>query len=229
MTRARLAIRPSGPIHATIQPPGSKSITNRAMVCAALAESRSVLEGVLESEDTQVMVEAIRALGIEVLWDRQQCRIEVTGCAGDIPCREADLFVGNSGTTMRFLTAMLTAGRGHYRIDGIARMRQRPIQDLLDALNAIGANVHSQQDDRCPPVVINAATLDGGTATIRGDISSQFLSGLLMAAPYARHPVQLRVDGPLVSQPYVKMTLGVMQAFGVHVDDLRCACFLIEC
>ncbi len=217
MTSDKIAITPCGPIDATIRPPGSKSITNRAMICAALADGRSVLDGVLESEDTQVMIDAIRALGIDVDWDRPACRVELSGCAGVIPTDEKDLFVANSGTTMRFLTAMLSAGQGRFQLDGVERMRARPIQDLLDALNALGADVQTVHGNRCPPVRINARQLRGGTATVRGDISSQFLSGLLMATPYARRGVQLHVDGPLVSQPFVAMTLGVMQAFGVTI------------
>jgi 3-phosphoshikimate 1-carboxyvinyltransferase len=120
---------------------------------------------------------------------------------------------------MRFLAAMLTTGSGHYRLDGVARMQARPIGDLLHTLRQLGATVESEAGNECPPVRIRGDGLPGGTASIRGDISSQFLSGLLLAAPYARHPVHLLVDGPLVSQPYVHMTQGVMEAFGVHVAD----------
>jgi len=217
MSRESIAMEPGGPIVASIRPPGSKSITNRALVCAALAEGTSVLEGVLESEDTQVMMEAMSQLGLQVRWDRSSCRVEIDGCAGNWPARQAELFVANSGTTMRFLTAMLATGEGRFRLDGTERMRARPIQDLLDALHALGGNARSESNNQCPPVRIAAQQLAGGTARIRGDISSQFLSGLLMSAPYARCPVTLEVDGPLVSKPYVKMTLGVMSAFGVNV------------
>jgi 3-phosphoshikimate 1-carboxyvinyltransferase len=129
---------------------------------------------------------------------------------------------------MRFLAAMLTVGEGRYRLDGAGRMRQRPIQDLLDALNALGADVHSECGNGCPPVVVNARRLAGGAATIRGTISSQFLSGLLMAAPCARQPVELTVDGSLVSQPYVTMTLGVMRSFGVTADEQNLTSFRID-
>ena len=227
MTCDTMTMHRSGPVDTTIQPPGSKSLTNRALICAALADGPSVLEGGLESEDTQVMVDALRTLGIEVAWDRERCLLEVAGCAGEIPARQADLYVANSGTTMRFLTAMLGATEGQYRIDGIVRMRERPIQDLLDALTALGGQVRSEYDNRCPPVLISSAGLSGGTAVVRGDISSQFSSGLLLAAPSARSPVELRVDGPLVSQPYVHMTIGVMQAFGVQVVDQQLTSFHI--
>jgi 3-phosphoshikimate 1-carboxyvinyltransferase len=208
-----------GPVQATIRPPGSKSITNRALICAALADGPSTLEGVLDSEDTRVMYQALAALGIRVEWHVDQRRIHVAGSGGRWPCAQADLDVANSGTTMRFLTAMLATGSGDYRLDGVPRMRARPIGDLLQALRQLGAGVASEAGNECPPVRICGDGLPGGTASIRGDISSQFLSGLLLAAPYARHPVHLRLDGPLVSQPYVHMTRSVMEAFGVRVTD----------
>ncbi len=227
MTCDTVTIRRSGPVEDVVRPPGSKSITNRALLCAALAEGSSLLEGVLESEDTQVMAEALESLGIAIRWDRQACRLDITGCGGNVPNRDADLFVANSGTTMRFLTAMLSVAQGSYRIDGVDRMHQRPIQDLLDALRTLGADAHSQHNNDCPPVVIAPSRLRGGTALIHGDISSQFLSGLLMAAPYAERDVELRVEGQLVSQPYVQMTMGVMRAFGARVTDRELQSFHI--
>lgn len=218
-----IEIRPSGPVCGTIRPPGSKSITNRALVSAALAEGESVLTGALDSEDTRVMIEALGRLGIRVQHDPAAATIRVAGCGGVLPAREAELFAANSGTTMRFLTAMVALGHGRFRIDGTPRMRQRPIGDLLEALGQLGANAVSEAGNGCPPVVVHAAGLPGGRATIAGSISSQFLSGLLMAAPAARRPVELSVSGELVSKPYIEMTLAVMAAFGVSVEseDLR--------
>jgi len=192
-------------------------------MCAALARGRSTLNGALDSEDTQVLVESLRRLGIRVDVDVANHTIVVDGCDGRIPAAHADLFVGNSGTTVRFLTALLTLAHGTFRLDGTPRMRERPIGDLLDALGQLGGDAKSEHDQGCPPVVVRADGLRGGTATVRGDISSQFLSGLLMAAPYAQRDVELRVEGPLVSQPYVRMTRDVMAAFGVAIDlgDLR--------
>lgn len=218
-----ITIATSGPLDARIRPPGSKSITNRALICAALASGESLLRGALDSEDTGVMVEALQQLGLKLVVDRAAETIQVTGCAGRPQNSQADLYVANSGTTIRFLTGMLAATRGEFRLDGIARMRQRPIGDLLEALNQLGANCRSETDNACPPVLISAQGLRGGQATIRGDISSQFLSGLLMATPYAAGEVELLVEGELVSQPYVHMTLGVMRSFGVQADasDLK--------
>lgn len=217
MSATSIEIQPCGPIHATVRPPGSKSITNRALICAALAQGNSRLTGALESEDTQVMVEALRQLGIGVQTDWPQATLHVAGCHGRIPAHTAKLYVANSGTTVRFLAATVALGNGEYRLDGTARMRERPIQDLLAALAQLGVDAASEAGAGCPPVVIRAAGLVGGTALVRGEISSQFLSGLLLAAPYARSPVELLVDGVLVSQPYIHMTLAVMRSFGVEV------------
>jgi 3-phosphoshikimate 1-carboxyvinyltransferase len=214
---AYFEILPSGPIRASIRPPGSKSISNRALVCAALAEGDSLLTGALESDDTQVMITALRQLGIGVKHDPAARTVRVEGVNGRIPAPQALLYVGNSGTTIRFLTAMVALGHGVYRLAGKPRMAQRPIKDLLDALRQLGADATSEFGTDCPPVLVRADGLHGGPATVAGDVSSQFLSGLLMAAPYAREPVELRVQGELVSQPYVEMTLAVMEAFGVAV------------
>jgi 3-phosphoshikimate 1-carboxyvinyltransferase len=214
-----IAIQPiSHPLAARIRPPGSKSITNRALVCAAMADGGSVLTGALFSEDTDVMVNCLRKLGIEVAVDADRREMRVTGCGGRLPVRKADLFVGNSGTTIRFLTAMLAAGEGEFRLDGVARMHERPIGDLAAALRTLGADVVCESPNDCPPLVVRARGLRGGNVTVRGDVSSQFLSGLLMAAPYARRPVEIVVDGALVSRPYVEMTRRVMQAFGVETS-----------
>jgi 3-phosphoshikimate 1-carboxyvinyltransferase len=213
-----LTILPSGPVQGSIRPPGSKSITNRALICAALADGTSRMSGALVSEDTEVMIESIRRLGLSIK-DGGSAQVELTGWGGPPTATKADLFVANSGTTIRFLTAILTTCHGQFHLDGNARMRERPIGDLLDALQQLGADVRSENDDLCPPVLVTAAGLAGGHATIRGNVSSQFLSGLLMAAPLAEGIIELEVEGELVSQPYVDLTLAVMQQFGVSVQQ----------
>src|SRR5205807_4654489 len=135
-----------------------------------------------------------------------------------IPAAAADLFVANSGTSMRFLTALVSLGQGRYRIDGISRMRERPIEDLLAALRQLGVRASSEQQNGYPPVIIEADGLRGGAVRIKGDVSSQFLSALLMAAPLARGPITIEVDGPLVSAPYITMTVAMMEQFGVDVE-----------
>ncbi len=218
MTVESIAIQPSGPIRGSIRPPGSKSITNRALVCAALADGESQLTEALDSEDTQVMIDSLGRLGLTIDHDPARQTVRVAGCGGRIPAPGAELHVANSGTSMRFLSALAALGRGTFRIDGIARMRQRPIQDLLDALRQLGVDAVSESPGGCPPVLIRASGLPGGRATVAATISSQFLSGLLMAAPCAERGVELMVDGQLVSKPYVEMTLAVMRAFGAAVD-----------
>jgi 3-phosphoshikimate 1-carboxyvinyltransferase len=213
-----IEIQPAEPVSGTIRPPGSKSITNRALVCASLAEGTSLLSGVLDSNDTRMMIDSLERLGIEFRPDLDNSQLEVTGCAGRLPRHEAELFVGNSGTTVRFLTSMVALGRGTYRLDGVPRMRQRPIQDLIDALQHLGVEIRSDQATGCPPITVVTQGLRGGTVPMRGDTSSQFLSGLLMAAPYARQPVDIELVGSLVSQPYVTMTCRVMEAFGAEVE-----------
>jgi 3-phosphoshikimate 1-carboxyvinyltransferase len=222
-----LSLTPCGPVRGSLRPPGSKSITNRALVCAALAEGASTLSGALDSEDTQVMMDSLRRLGIPVERQDDGSKLIVSGCGGKIPVSEAELFVGNSGTTIRFLTAMTTLGHGTYRLDGVPRMQERPIADLLTALNQLGAETRSEAGTGCPPVIVRASGLPGGRATIRGDISSQFLSGLLMAAPLAQENVELIVEGELVSQPYVTMTIGVMREFGVEAHYSGLSRFVI--
>lgn len=204
------------PIRATVRPPGSKSITNRALVCAALAEGTSQLRGALDSEDTRVMIAGLKALGVDVTTQDEGQTLIVSGCAGKPPAKQAEIFVENSGTTIRFLTALVTLGEGQYTLDGIARMRERPIGDLAAALRQLGVNLTCTGDNACPPVQVSAAGLDGGLVGIRGNISSQYLSGLMMAAPCAREAVHIQVDGTLVSVPYVEMTQAVMRSFGVE-------------
>ncbi|OHB86413.1 MAG: 3-phosphoshikimate 1-carboxyvinyltransferase [Planctomycetes bacterium RBG_16_64_12] len=222
-----IEIQPTGPIRGSIRPPGSKSITNRALVCAALAEGESSLTGALESEDTRVMIDALGRLGLVVEHDPAARTVRVLGCGGRLPASQADLYVANSGTTLRFLTAMVTLAHGTFRLEGTPRMHQRPIGDLLDALRQLGAEAESLSPGGCPPVVVRARGLPGGRATVAGSISSQFLSGLLMAAPCAADPVELVVAGELVSKPYVEMTLAVMSAFGVEVEVENFQRFLV--
>lgn len=207
----------------TVRVPGSKSITNRALILAALAQPQpggprySVLQGALRSEDTEVMIDSLQRLGIEVVTDWPNQRITV-------PCTpisqwksNVEFFCGNSGTTIRFLTAMLSVGEGTYRLDGIERMRERPIQHLLDALRQLGVDARSEKGNGCPPVVLQTAGLAGGNVAVKSDVSSQYLSALLMAAPYSRHPLTIQIEGELVSEPYIGITLKMMQAWGVPV------------
>ncbi len=226
-------IRPRSPIHATVTPPGSKSMTNRALILAALSDGETTLDGALDSEDTKLMLDALRQLGLQVRHDVGKKRISVIGRRGVFPNHSGDIYVGNSGTTARFLTAVLAFSDGSYRIHGKPRMHLRPIGDLLDALIELGANVRSENDDLCPPVLIRGvqATPIGHsvendaakTVAVAGNVSSQFLSALLMAAPLASQAGDITIAiaaaaGRLVSKPYVAMTLEMMKDFGVQAD-----------
>ncbi len=207
------------PPTATVRVPGSKSITNRALVLAALAGDSfpGDLQGVLRSEDTEVMIAALRILGfaVETDWHKNFVRV-YRGENELIPASQADLFVANSGTTMRFLTALVSLGQGRYRLDGVPRMRERPIGDLLAALRQLGVRAWSESGNGCPPVIIEANGLAGGHARVRGDVSSQFLSGLLMVAPFALNDAILEIEGPLVSQPYIAMTVAMMRRWSAQ-------------
>ncbi len=207
------------PPSAVMRVPGSKSLTNRALPIAALAEGPSLLTGALDCEDTRVMIEALKSLNIDVDHDPSAATISVSGCSGQIPSRAASLNLANSGTSLRFLTAMLATAEGTFHLNGSKRMQERPISDLLEALAGLGAVATSDQGTGCPPVTLQARGLDGGLATVKGDVSSQFLSGLLMALPCSRGATTIRVEGSLVSVPYVRMTLSVMEAFGVSIDN----------
>ncbi len=209
------------PSNARVRVPGSKSLTNRALIIAALADGPSTLTGALDSDDTRVMVDSLQRLGISVIHDPVAATIQIEGCRNKLPVRAAELSVANSGTSLRFLTAMVATGMGTYRLDGSPRMRERPVKDLLQALNGLGSDAKSDLGTGCPPVTVKANGLDGGNAFVKGDVSSQFLSGLLMALPYAREATSVEVDGPLVSLPYVLMTMKVMEAFGVTVDNRK--------
>jgi len=213
-----IEIKPSGPVRGVVRPPGSKSITNRALVCAALADGTSTLSGALDSEDTHVMISSLARLGMVVTpgWDKRT--VSIAGRGGRLPAAGADLYVANSGTTLRFLTAMVALGQGTFRLDGTARMRERPVQPLLDALGQLGVCVASELGTGCPPVVVHARGIAAGTARVSGAISSQYLSGLLMAAGGAPGRIELVIEGELVSKPYVEMTLAVMRSFGVEVE-----------
>ncbi len=214
-----IEIQPCGPLAAEICPPGSKSITNRALVCAALASGTSRLDGALDSDDTRAMIAGLRDLGIAVVTDREPSLIEVTGCAGQIPVQQARLQLGNSGTSLRFLTAVCALGHGQFYLDGVERMRQRPVGGLVHALNQLGSDISCVND--CPPVTVNAAGLAGGTARVPGGESSQFLSALLMVMPFAQNFTVAQRTGPVVSAPYINMTCQVMRQFGVDVLQME--------
>lgn len=209
-------IKPVPPPDATLQLPGSKSLTNRALIIAALADGESVLLNASRSDDSTLLCRALRQIGVLVRDDDHRLTV------GGRPRHPADggtFFFGNAGTAIRFFTAYLCLQNGTYITDGDERMQKRPIQGLVDALNALGADVHCVHPTGCPPVRIVARGLRGGRAQVPADISSQFISALLMIAPGTREGVQLELAGPVTSEPYIQLTVGVMNAFGVSVQN----------
>lgn len=210
-----LPLVPSGPVEVRLAVPGSKSLTNRALAIAALAEGSSTLRGALVAEDREVMARGLRDLGFEV--EGEGDTVVVHGCGGRIPAEGADLDLRLSGTAIRFLAAMCALGQGTYRLDGNARMRERPIQDQIEALRSLGTEATWEGRAGYPPVRIHGAGLRGGSARVAGARSSQFLSALLMVAPAAQGGVVLEVEGELLSRPFVDMTVALMEVFGVHV------------
>jgi 3-phosphoshikimate 1-carboxyvinyltransferase len=209
-------ISPRNHIDATVNVPGSKSLTQRALLIAALADGRSVLEGPLDSEDTRYTSAALGAMGIDVL--KETDRWVVEGRGGLIETPAQDIFLGNNGTATRFLTSVACLGNGVFRITGDKRMEERPIEPLMLALRGWGASVKSIRGTGCPPLEIAAGGLAGGRTLLPEGKSSQYLSSLLLVAPYARQTARLEVAGEVLSKPYVAMTLEVMNAFGVKAE-----------
>ena len=213
-----LDLPPVSTARGTLRLPGSKSISNRALLLAALAEGDTLLHDLLSSDDVDRMLDALRTLSVD--WQHaggDDYRVRGTG--GRFPVRKADLFLGNAGTAFRPLTAVLALMGGEYRLHGVPRMHERPIGDLVDALRQVGARIDYEGNEGYPPLRIHAARLnDAAVVRVRGDVSSQFLTGLLMALPLTGRAVRIEVEGELISKPYVDITLALMRQFGVTAE-----------
>jgi 3-phosphoshikimate 1-carboxyvinyltransferase len=201
--------------------PGSKSISNRALLLASLARGDTELSGLLDADDTRVMREALARLGVSFKGN------VVTGVAGPFPIKQAELFLGNAGTAFRPLTAALALSHGDYRLSGVPRMHERPIGDLVDALRGIGARIDYLEGDGFPPLHIQPGRITPARVEVRGDVSSQFLTALLMALPLAESDSTIEVQGELISKPYVEITLNVMRRFGIEVKRRGWRSFLV--
>ncbi|MBV2235709.1 MAG: 3-phosphoshikimate 1-carboxyvinyltransferase [Sterolibacterium sp.] len=205
----------------TIRLPGSKSISNRVLLLAALAKGDTEIRDLLDSDDTRVMLEALRKLGVQTTVCGDQ-HIKVAGCGGVLPVREAELFLGNAGTAFRPLTALLALSAGHFRLSGVARMHERPIGDLVDALNALGCDVRYSGQPGFPPLEIFPGKMNFSAPLpvirVRGDVSSQFLTALLLALPLIGQTVEIEVVGELISRPYIEITLNLLRRFGIVVE-----------
>jgi 3-phosphoshikimate 1-carboxyvinyltransferase len=216
----RITIEPAvAPVDARVLLPGSKSYTNRALILAALANGRSTINAALFSDDTHYMADSLRRLGIAVDENADAQRFIVDGMGGRIPASSAELFVGNSGTTARFITALLALGRGEFVVDGVERMHRRPIAPLLDALQQRNVDAVARNGDGCPPLRVTTAGLEGGRARLAGDTSSQYFSALLMVGGVPKDGLSIEVVGDLVSKPYIDMTAATMRAFGVEMHN----------
>jgi 3-phosphoshikimate 1-carboxyvinyltransferase len=207
-----LDLRPASRARGSVRLPGSKSISNRALLLASLAAGDTELSGLLDADDTRVMTYALSRLGISIERNR------VRGAGGVFPVKKAELHLGNAGTAFRPLTAALAFSGGDYRLDGVARMRERPIRDLVDALRGVGARIDYLGTDGYPPLAIHPAEISvEKRLRVRGDVSSQFLTSLLMALPLTGAAARIDVEGELISRPYVEMTLNLMRLFGIEV------------
>lgn len=210
----------------TITLPGSKSISNRVLLLAALAHGETEVQSLLHSDDTERMLDGLSQLGVDVKSEGNNAYI-ITGCGGNFS-KNAKLFLGNAGTAFRPLTAALAFAGGHYELSGVQRMNERPIGDLVDALRQLGADIGYLGNEGFPPLQISPAKLAGNTAQVRGDVSSQFLTGLLMALPLLNRTVRIEVVGELISKPYIEITLAMMARFGVVVQRDGWSSFIVE-
>ena len=206
-------------IDCTVSVPGSKSLTQRALIAAALADGESILHGPLVSEDTEYSSHALMQMGVEIRKEKESWL--VAGNGGKIKTPEEDIFLGNNGTATRFLTSVASLGEGEFIIDGEERMHQRPIGPLMEALEGWGVDITSIHETGCPPLSIRANGLDGGRTVLPEGKSSQYLSSLLLVAPFARTAATLDVVGEVLSKPYVAMTLQVMADFGIAVEAVH--------
>ncbi len=209
-------IIPLSTIDASIEVPGSKSITQRALIAAALADGKSTLLGPLESEDTRYTAAALEQMGVTVEKDKEKWIVQGNG--GRVATPDKEIFLGNNGTATRFLTSVAALGTGTFQINGDERMTERPILPLMLALQGWGVDIASINDNGCPPLHIKANGLSGGKTVLPEGKSSQYLSSLLLVGPYARQKAELDVEGEILSLPYVIMTLAVMEAFGIRVE-----------
>lgn len=214
-----LTLSPIAHARGTVRLPGSKSISNRALLLSALASGTTHLTGLLKADDTDRMIESLVRLGVKIEGDAKF--LSVTGTGGTFPVKSADLFIGNAGTAARTLTAALAFAGGSYRLDGIGRMRERPIGDLVDALTMLGAKIRYEGRAGYPPLRFEPACAAADRVRVKGNVSSQFLTALLLVAPTIApsNGLSVEVEGELISRPYIDLTLGMMADFGVHVTE----------
>ena len=224
-----ITLKPVRYIEGEVNLPGSKSLSNRALLIAALAEGTTRITNLLESDDTRHMLNALKLLDVQYTLSGERTECTVIGNGGPFVTKEPlELFLGNAGTAMRPLCAALTLGSGTYMLTGEPRMKERPIGHLVDALREAGATITYLENEGYPPLKIEANGLKGGEINIDGSISSQFLTALLMAAPMAQSEMHINIIGELVSKPYIDITLHIMKQFGVEVDNENYEHFIVK-
>jgi 3-phosphoshikimate 1-carboxyvinyltransferase len=211
---------------AVVQVPGSKSYTQRALICAALAHGKSKLRNVLAAEDTAYFTKGLRALGARIV--KKGDNLFVDGTGGRIAHPGKAIYLGNNGTALRFFTTLVTLGKGRYELTGTARLCERPIGSLLTALNTLGVKGYSKRRNNCPPVVIEADGLPGGSVTMNDVESSQYVSSLLLSAPYARKDMTIKLEGSTVSRPYIAMTVQVMNDFDAKAGEQTANTYFVK-
>lgn len=214
-----LTLQPISEVNGTIDLPGSKSISNRVLLLATLAEGETKLENLLHSDDVKHMLNALKTLGIKYTHSESDNTYCISGAKEIKIDKPAELYLGNAGTAMRSLCAALAFSKGEFTLTGDPRMQERPIKDLVDALKSAGAEIEYLKAEGYPPLKIKGSGLKNNKMKVKGDISSQFLTALLIAAPLTRNSVVIEVEGELVSKPYILMTIDLMKRFGVHVDN----------
>ena len=215
----KITLSPIKNISGIVDLPGSKSVSNRILLLSMLAKGKTEIQNLLDSDDIRFMIEGMKKLGIKLDENRNKNIISVSGTSGTIPVKNANLMLGNAGTAIRPLTAAVTLGHGNFVLDGIPRMRKRPIIDLVKGLRQIGANLNCINGNDCPPIEVKAEGLNGGITKLSGAISSQYLTSILLVSPYAQTEVQIEITDKLVSKPYVDMTINLMKLFGVFVNN----------
>ena len=214
----QLVLNPISRVNGEISLPGSKSLSNRILLLSALSRGVTQVYNLLESDDTSRMIDSLRRLGVGLELSRNNTVCRVQGLGGPFPPQQTELFLGNSGTTMRSICAALCLGEGEFTLTGEPRMYERPIEDLVDALRPMGADIEYLDKDGCPPLRIHARGIPGGRVSVRGNVSSQYLTAILLSAPLAREDMVIDVVGDLVSKPYIDMTVAVMRRFGANVE-----------
>ncbi len=221
-----IEIKPISKLDAVVTVPSSKSYSNRALLIAALADGESHIYNCLDCDDTRYMISALNSFGINIVEDKT--KVTVQGCNGFPGISDKTIFVGNAGTTMRFLCSFAALCPGETIIDGNWRMRQRPLNDLIDGLSPLGAEMISLSENGCPPVKIKGGGIDGGETEMNGDKSSQYFTSILLSSPYAKKDVLIKVNGELTSRPYIDLTIDLMKIFGVNVENNSYSSFFIK-